>query len=104
MLPHLETTQWLLAIMAALCIGISKSGFAGVGLVTVIVFARLFPPRESTGLLLPLLICGDIFAVLGFRQHAQWTQIWRMLPPTAIGVVAGFYIMRNIPDAHFNQV
>src|SRR5947209_5518587 len=100
MLPHFSPGQWLLAILAALCIGVSKSGFSGLGLVTVIVMARLFPPRESTGLLLPLLICGDIFAVLGFRQHAQWKQIWRMLPPTAVGIVSGFFVMRYIPDAH----
>jgi uncharacterized membrane protein YfcA len=104
MLPHLTPGQWLLAITAALCSGISKSGFTGLGLVTVIIFARLFPPRESTGLLLPLLICGDIFAVLSFRRHAQWNQIWRMLPPTLVGIVTAFFLMRYIPDARFNAV
>ncbi len=104
MLPAFSPAQWLLAILSALCIGVSKSGFSGLGLVTVIVMARLLPPRESTGVLLPLLICGDILAVLVFRRHADWRQIWRMLPPTAIGIVTGFYLMKSIPDAHFNAV
>jgi uncharacterized protein len=103
-MPALTSGQWFLAILAALCIGISKSGFTGLGLVTVIVMARLFPPRESTGVLLPLLICGDILAVLCFRRHAQWPQIWRMLPPTAVGIIIGFLLMSVIPDARFNAV
>jgi uncharacterized membrane protein YfcA len=103
-LPPLTTGQWLLAVLAALCIGLSKSGFAGLSMVTVLILAQLFPPRESTGILLPLLICGDIGSVLVYRQHAQWPQIWRMLPPTILGVVAGYFLMRLIPDRRFSPV
>ena len=87
-----------------MCIGISKSGFAGLGLVTVIVMARLFPPRESTGILLPLLIWGDICAVLAFRKHAMWPLIGRMLPPTLLGIIGGYFLMQHIPDARFGPV
>jgi uncharacterized membrane protein YfcA len=73
-------------------------------LITVIVMARLFPPRESTGILLPLLIWGDICAVFVFRKHAQWPLIWRMLPPTLLGVVGGFLIMGAIPAGRFGPV
>ena len=104
MLPPLTPSQWLLAILAALCIGLSKNGFSGIGLVTVIVFAQLFPGRESTGSLLPLLICGDILAVISFRRHADWFQIRRLLPPTFVGVVVGFFLMGVIPDARFKAV
>lgn len=87
-----------------MCIGISKSGFAGIGLVTVIVMACLFPPRESTGILLPLLICGDICAVVAFRKHALWPLIGRMLPPTLIGIIAGYFLMERIADNRFGPV
>jgi uncharacterized membrane protein YfcA len=103
-LPHFSSAQWLLATLGAICIGLSKSGFAGIGLVTVIVMARLFPPRESTGVLLPLLIWGDICAVLVFRKHALWAQIWRMVPVTFAGIGVGFFLMRRIPDARFGPV
>src|SRR4051812_46383479 len=104
MLPTLTPGQWLLAIVAALCIGISKNGFSGLGLVTVIIFARLFPGRGSTGLLLPVLICGDVLAVVSFQRHADWRQIRRMLPPTMIGIVVAFFVMQYIPDARFNAI
>ena len=87
-----------------MCIGISKSGFAGIGLVTVIVMARIFPPRESTGILLPLLICGDICAVVAFQKHTLWPLIGRMLPPTLLGIVAGYFLMQHIPDTRFGPV
>jgi uncharacterized membrane protein YfcA len=103
-LPTLTSAQWLLATLAAFCIGFSKSGFAGVGLVTVVIMARLFPPRESTGILLPLLIVGDIMSVAVFHQHARWAHIWRILPPTVVGIVAGYMIMTHIPNAIFGPV
>lgn len=104
LMPSLTPGQWALAVIAALCIGIGKSGFSGLGLATVVIMAQLFPPRESTGILLPLLICGDVGAVAAFRQHAEWKQIWRMLPPTALGIVAGFGFMSLIPDRGFRPV
>jgi len=103
-LPALTPTQWCLAVTAAICIGLSKSGFAGVGLVTVVIMARLFPPRESTGILLPLLIAGDILSVAVFHQHARWAHIGRMLPPTIIGILAGFLIMQRLPGAAFGPI
>ena len=60
MLPHFTPWQWLLTALAAFCIGFSKSGFAGSGLATVIIMAQLFGALESTGILLPMLICGDV--------------------------------------------
>ncbi len=104
MFPQLTLGEWLLAVLAATCIGVAKSGFSGVGLVTVVVMARLFPPRESTGILLPLLIVGDVLAVTAFQKHAQWAQIWKMLPPTFAGIVLGYFLMGWIPGQHFGPV
>jgi uncharacterized protein len=102
--PALTPLQWLIAAVAAFCIGLSKSGFMGVGLITVVIMARLFPPRESTGILLPLLIAGDILSVCVFHQHARWAHIGRMLPPTIIGILAGFVIMQHLPGGVFGPV
>lgn len=104
MLPSFTPTQWLLAALAAFCIGFSKSGFAGSGLVTVLVMASLFGARESTGALLPMLICGDVLSVLAFHQHARWTLIRRMLPPTIVGIIAGYLLMRWLPGQLFAPI
>ncbi len=103
-MPDLTPLQWLLAVMAAAGIGISKSGFAGFGLLHVIVFAFLFGARDSTGVLLPMLIAGDIAAVTVFRRHARWVYIRRMLPPTMVGVIVAAAVMSRLDDRMFRPV
>ena len=63
----LDLWQWILAIVGALLVGISKTGVAGLGLLAVVMFAQVFPAKQATGLVLPLLICGDVIAVASYR-------------------------------------
>ena len=93
-LPLFTPLQWTLAAVAALCIGLSKSGFPGVAMVSVVLMAGLMPARQSTGVILPLLICGDLMAVGAFRRHVRWPYVWRLLPATLAGVVLGFFLLR----------
>jgi uncharacterized membrane protein YfcA len=103
-MPHLTAFQWLLAVFSAIGIGVAKSGFAGVSLLHVVVFAFIFGARDSTGVVLPMLIAGDIMAVLAFRQHARWDYIRRLLPPAAAGVVAGWLLMQRLNEAAFKPI
>jgi len=103
-MPDLSTSQWLLAIVAAACIGISKSGFAGLGVFHVLVFAVLFGARASTGFVLPLLIFGDICSVIAFGKLAHWQYIRKVFPPAAIGVVIGWLLMKRIDEAAYRPV
>ena len=103
-MPHLSIFQWLLAGAAALGVGLSKSGLAGIGLFHVIVFAFLFGARESTGYVLPLLVAGDICAVVALHQHVRWEYVRRMLPPACLGVILAALSMGWISDAAFKPV
>jgi uncharacterized membrane protein YfcA len=103
-MPDLSLSQWLLAIVAAMGIGIGKSGFAGVSLVHVLIFAFLFGARNSTGVVLPLLIVGDICALIAFHQHARWDYVRRMLPPACTGVVIGWLLMHRLDEAIFKPL
>jgi len=93
-LDHLSFHQWLFAILAALFIGMAKSGLAGLGMFPVLLMADVVPARESTGIVLPLLICGDILAVYFFKNHGHWKHLKRLLPPAIIGIIAGYFLMR----------
>ena len=103
-MPHLTATQWLLAILSALGIGVAKSGFAGVSMIHVVIFAFLFGARNSTGVVLPMLIVGDICAVLTFRQHARWDYIRRMLVPACLGVIAAWGWMHRLDETLYKPV
>jgi uncharacterized membrane protein YfcA len=104
MLPHFTTAQWLLAIFGAFCIGFAKAGFSGAGLANVLIMAHLFGAKESTGVVLPMLICGDVLSVLAYHQHARWATIRRMLPPTIAGIVAGWALMHWLSAAAYGPV
>jgi uncharacterized protein len=103
-MPDFSPFEWTLAILAAAGIGISKGGLAGIGLFHVVVFAFLFGARDSTGVVLPMLIVGDVCAVTALHQHARWDYVKRMLPPAFIGVVIGTALMGRVNDATFKPI
>jgi uncharacterized membrane protein YfcA len=100
-MPSLTPLQWTLAVAGALGMGISKAGFPGMSLVHVVVFALVFGARNSTGIILPMLIAADVLAVRAFQQHARWIYIRRMLPATVVGIVVGFALMGRLNEAAF---
>lgn len=71
---------------------------AGIGILPVAIYAQLVPAKQASGLLLPLLIVGDVCAVLSYRHHAQWRHLLRIFPWAAAGVVAGYFAMGRIDD------
>jgi uncharacterized protein len=100
----MSAAEWCLAIIAAAGIGIGKSGLAGMSLVHVLIFAFLFGARESTGVVLPMLLIGDVCAVRIFHQHARWDYVRRMLPPACVGVVIAAVIMRGLSEAVYKPI
>ncbi len=90
---HFDGWEWALAVLAALIVGISKSGIGGLGMLAVAIFAHLMPAKQATGMVLPLLCVGDIVAAGTYRQHASWKHIRRLFPWTAAGVVLGYFAL-----------
>lgn len=84
-----EPLQWGLGAVAALLVGISKTGVPGVGTPVVPLLAAAFGGRPSIGIMLPLLIMGDVFAVAWYRRHAQWDKLVGLLPWVVVGLVIG---------------
>lgn len=93
-----EPWQWALLIVGALLVGISKTGIAGLGLLSVAIFSQMMPAKQATGIVLPLLCLGDLMGVLLYRQHASWKYLWRLFPWTAAGVVLGYFALGRIDD------
>jgi uncharacterized membrane protein YfcA len=106
----LSPSQWALAALAALCIGLSKTGFSGVSLINIAIMAEILPARASTGVVLPMLVLADGFAIRSFRQHAVWPEIRRILPAALLGVAAGSLLMSRfsgpnaLPDSVFRRI
>ena len=60
----LSNSHWALIALCAILVGMSKTGVPGVSMIIVPVMAMIFGGKASTGVLLPILITADIFAVV----------------------------------------
>ena len=96
--------EWILAAVGALGVGVGKAGLSGVGMFHVLIFAFLFGARASTGVVLPLLLVGDVAAVRTFHPHARWDYVRRMLPPACFGVVLAAWFMRALDERLYRTV
>ena len=80
-------------------IGATKTGIIGMGVLFVPIFAGIIPVKESTGVVLPMLIFADIWAVAYHRRNAQWRIILRLLPWIMPGIALGAIALHLMPSA-----
>ena len=93
-----EPWQWALLIAGAVIVGLAKTGIPGVSILFVGLLANAMPARQATGVILPMLILGDVFGVLLYRRHTEWRHLWKLFPWTAAGVVLGWLALGRIDD------
>ncbi|MBD1260102.1 sulfite exporter TauE/SafE family protein [Maribacter polysiphoniae] len=92
---------WIMALTATFVVGISKAGIKGVAIINVTLMALAFGAKESTGLVVPLLILADIFAVVYYNRHCQWSYILRFLPWIIVGILIGVFIGMDLDEQTF---
>ena len=88
-LENLSTLQFILAALAAFLLGIGKSGVKGIAVFIVVLFVFAFGARPSTGIIMPLLIVGDVFAILYYKKYTRWKYVFVLIPWMMVGVIAG---------------
>lgn len=100
-ISQLQTYQWMLGIASGLVIGMAKTGLSGLTLFFIPLMALSFGSRASTGIILPILCIGDIFAVAWYRRHGEMKYILKLLPSTLCGLGAGVMVGTNLSDDGF---
>ena len=71
---------YLLAIPAVTLLGLSKGGFAGLGMISTPLLALVVPPLEAAAILLPILICQDAISVWTYRRAWSAWNLKVLLP------------------------
>src|SRR5678815_2609110 len=100
---HLTGAWWLMAGAGSFLLGIAKGGIKGLGAIITTFFAIAFGSKASTGILMPLLLAGDVFAVIYYHRHAQWSYLWRLIPWMLGGVLIGVWYGKDLPEADFKK-
>ncbi|HAB81247.1 MAG TPA: hypothetical protein DCE54_03760, partial [Flavobacteriaceae bacterium] len=99
----LSLESFVFAFLAAFILGISKAGVKGIAVLIVTLMALAFGGKSSTGMLMPLLIVGDIFAITYYHRHTQWHYLRAFLPWMMLGVVIGVFIGKDLPEKSFQM-
>ncbi|UOB17612.1 sulfite exporter TauE/SafE family protein [Abyssalbus ytuae] len=103
MIESLSIWDWSLAVFASFLLGVSKSGLKGIGVIIVTIFALVFGGKVSTGIIAPLLLVGDVFAIIYYRRHVQWHYLFKLLPWMIIGVLIGVVVGKDLPEYIFKK-
>lgn len=101
---NLTISGFSIAFAATLLLGMGKAGIKGLGVVIVLLMAIVFGGKQSTGVLLPLMILADVFAVIYYHRHTQWFYLKKLLPSMFIGVLIGVWIGNFISEELFKQI
>jgi len=99
--PDLTPGYFILFLAGAFILGMSKAGLSGFGLTAVPIMALIFGAKESTGVILPMLIAADIMAVIYWHRHAEWKYILVILPWVVLGIVIALITGNAINDNQF---
>lgn len=96
--------EWAVLVIAAFIIGFSKTGMPGAGILSISLIALVIPARASTGLILPMLIAGDVFAVAFYRRHADWRHLIHLMPWAFVGIVIGYFMLAAVTDGQLRPM
>lgn len=101
---ELDATGWLVVSLCAALVGMAKTGAPGITVLVVPLMAGVLPARSSVGVLLGMLILGDLFAAGYYRRHAQWGHMVRLLPATFVGIVASYFLLSVVSDQQLKSI
>lgn len=93
-----QNTVYVTLVIATLglMIGFAKGGFGGLGALLTPVLALVLPVSLAVGVLLPMLMVGDVFAVYMYWKEWDLDLVKRMLPAGIVGALAGTFLLSSI--------
>jgi len=98
------TTTLFVAMMAiGLLVGITKTAIGGLGLLSAALITQIMPAKESTGVLLILLLTGDLFATQAYKKHVEWKFLKTLIWPVIIGIAAGAFFLSHSTDSSLKR-
>lgn len=101
---QLDFLDWTLLAISALLIGMAKTGFGAGYAAVVLIMAFIFGDKNSTGVLVPLLIFADVVAVIYYRRTVKWNYIAKLLPWTFAGILVAVWVGDRVSEDAFGYI
>ena len=90
---------YAVAIPAVILLGLTKGGFAGIGVVAVPMMALVISPVQAAAIILPILLAQDVIGVWSFRKTWDKGLVILMLPAAAVGIFVGWLLAARVEVA-----
>ena len=101
---HINAFEWSIIMACGMLIGMSKVGVPGVSMIVVPALAFIFGAKQSTGVLLPILMMADLFGVAYYRRHANWNHLVKVIPWAVVGLVLALWVGEMVNDKQFKNL
>lgn len=102
-LSTLSALTWVTLIAAAALTGLTKTAVPGLASVAAALFALVLPAKESTGVMLTLLLIGDMIALWAYRRDAVAAVLRRLVPSVLAGVGLGALLLAVSTQAQMRR-
>jgi uncharacterized protein len=93
-----DTLYWVLAVLAAVLVGMSKGGLPVVGMLAVPILAMATPAVTAAGLLLPVYVVSDVFGLYAYRKSFDRRNLMILAPAATLGIGIGWATATIVPE------
>ncbi len=98
-LVTLDPLFWLVAVIAIACLGLSKAGFLGFGLIATPLLALKAPPVQAAAILLPVMLAQDYFSGWSYRRDWDRSVLKVTIPGAVLGIGLAWALAAHVSDA-----
>jgi uncharacterized protein len=95
---------WVVAILAIATVGVSKGGFAGLGVLGTPILATVMPPVQAAAILLPILVLQDWVSLLSYRRALDWRVFLVPLSGAIVGTLIGYLTASRVNEGHVRLI
>lgn len=95
---ELSTQGWVLAVLAAMAVGMAKGGLSMVAILAVPLLSLVMSPVHAAGLMLPVYVASDVGGLIAFRRSFDLRVLATSLPGAVIGIGLGWATAHIVPD------
>ena len=92
-----DLSFYLVVGVAVVILGLSKGGFAGVGMISTPMLALAIGPIAAAGFIFPILVIQDMIAVAMYRRTFDRQILAIMIPGAALGVGLAYAFASTVP-------